>query len=163
MKLSYDEKYYNDIYYCIQEKEFQLKHMIGSQTIYMFFTEFELDPNAPVRNNCRYYNVALTIYDKRTTMYTNMDNHISTGKDPIRDFIIARKMFDALEAKVIEHSVAHKQDSAITIHWEDNRRRDAYYKVLSRKGYKYAKMPWGTKVIMKKFKWKDYKELCQNE
>ena len=156
MKLSYDEKYYNDIYYCIQEKEFQLKRMIENQTIYMFFTEFELDPNIPVRNNCRYYNVALTIYNKSKDMYTNMDNHISTGKDPIRDFIIARKMFDAIEAYVVKkEAVNKKRDIYIYCGWEDNRRRDAYYRVLSKKGYSYVRGPGGHKVIGKKFKWKE--------
>ena len=137
--------------------------MVENQTIYMMFQEMELDPGAYVRNNVRYYNVALTIYNKAKDMYTNMDKHLSTGIDPIRNFIIARKMFDALEANVIRSTVAKKQDAVIIIHWEDNRRRDAYYKVLSRKGYIYGKMPWGTKVIMKKFKWKDYEDMFNNE
>jgi hypothetical protein len=159
LNLSYDEKYYNDIYYCHEERTYQLKRIVGNQTIYMEFSEIELDRNAFVRNDCRYYNVCLTIYNKSKDMYTNMDKHLSTGKDPIRNFIIARKMFDALEAKVVQSAIAHNQDVAIVIHWEDNRRRDAYYKVLSRKGYRYATMPWGTKVIMKKFKWKDWKVI----
>ena len=68
-------------------------------------------------------------------------------------------MFDALEATVVEDAIANKRDVVIFCHWEDNRRRDAYYKVLSKKGYRYGNAPWGQKVIMKKFKWKDYKEM----
>ena len=129
----------------------------------MEFGEIELDCGQYVRNNRRYYNVCLTIYNKSKDMYSNMDKHLVTGADPIRDFIIARKMFDALEAKVVQSTIAQRQDAVILIQWEDNRRRDAYYKVLSRKGYTYGKMPWGTKVIMKKFKWKDYEDMFDNE
>ena len=106
-----------------------------------------------------WYNCALSIYDKRKDMYINMDNHVSTGKDLIRNFIITRKMFNALEAYVIEKNVKKKKDFVIFAHWEDNRRRDAYYKVLSRKGYRYGTTPTGMKVIMKKFKWKDYENI----
>ena len=87
-----------------------------------------------------------------------MDKKLSTGKDLIRNFIVARKMFDALEKKIIEQVVEQKKDAIIFCWWEDNRRRDAYYKVLSKKGYRYGNTPWGRKVIMKKFKWKDYIE-----
>ena len=72
-------------------------------------------------------------------------------------------MFDALEATVVKNAVRYKRDIYIYAHWEDNRRRDAYYKVLSKKGYRYGRAPWTTKVIMKKFKWKDYKDMIEDE
>ena len=105
-----------------------------------------------------WWNIALSIYNKSKDMFTNMDDKKITGIDPIRNFIVARKMFDALEAAVIEDAVRHKRDIYIFTHWVDNRRRDAYYRVLSKKGYRYGTAPWATKVIMKKFRWKDYEE-----
>ena len=113
--------------------------------------------------NDGWVNVALSIYNKSKDVFTNMDKKLSTGIDPIRNFIVARKMFDALEAAIIRYSVVRKQDVVIFCHWEDNRRRDAYYRVLSKKGYRYGNAPWKQKVIMKKFKWKDYLEMLDDE
>ena len=118
----------------------------------------EVDDDSMNSYSSSWWNVALSIYNKRKDMFSNMDKKLSTGIDPFRNFIIARKMFDALEATVIEHGVNNKQDVVIYCHWEDNRRRDAYYRVLSKKGYRYGKTPWGQKVIMKKFKYKDYED-----
>ena len=57
-----------------------------------------------------------------------------------------------------------KRDIVIYCHWVDNRRRDAYYRILSKYGYKYGNVPNETcKVIMKKFRWKDYQEKLNNE
>ena len=115
-------------------------------------------------SDTEWFNVALSIYNKRKDMYSNMDKKLSTGKDLIRNFIIARKMFDALEVVVVEDAIRNEKDIIIFTQWEDNRRRDAYYKVLSRKGYRYGTSPYGNKVIMKKFKWKDYIEMIdENE
>ena len=97
MKLSYDENYYNDIRYCRELREYQLKKIVDNQTIYMGFQEMELDCGQFVKNSTKYYNVFLTIYNKQKDMYINMDKQAITGRDPIRDFIICRKMFDALD------------------------------------------------------------------
>ena len=161
MKLSYDEEYYNSIEWDSDELSYKLEIQYQEddnlQTIWMEFGEIA-DPSMNDYSSS-WWNVALSIYNKRKDMYDNMDKKLSTGKDLIRNFIIARKMFDALEATVVEDAVYQKRDVVIFCHWEDNRRRDAYYKVLSRKGYRYGNAPWGQKVIMKKFKWKDYEEM----
>ena len=150
--------YYDKIKYDKNNDIYTLKIKLNNlQTIYMEFSLINLNRYEPFVE-CKWYNVCLSIHGKRFTMYDNMDKKISTGKDPIYNFIITRNMFNAMETFVIDNTIKQKKDLVICIHWEDNRRRDAYYKVLSRKGYKYAKMPWGTKVIMKKFKWKDYYE-----
>ena len=139
------------------ELEMQYQEDDNLQTIWMQFGEIT-DPSMNDYSSS-WWNIALSIFNKRKDMYDNMDKKLSTGKDLIRNFIIVRKMFDALEATVVEDAIANKRDVVIFCHWEDNRRRDAYYKVLSKKGYRYGNAPWGQKVIMKKFKWKDYKEM----
>ena len=161
MKLEYDEYYYNNIVwdrcYHSYQLEMQYQEEDNLQTLWM---EFQETADKTMNDySSSWWNVALSIYNKRKNMYDNMDKKLSTGQDLIRNFIVARKMFDALEAKVVEDAVYNKKDIVIFCHWVDNRRRDAYYKVLSRKGYRYGNAPWGQKVIMKKFKWKDYKEM----
>lgn len=160
MKLSYDEKYYDEVFFNRSEWAYELNCQVENQTIWMQFGCVNFDRDEDLVTNY-WWNVALSIYNKSKDMYTNMDKKLSTGIDPIRNFIVARKMFDALEAVVIEDSVRNKKDAIIYVHWEDNRRRDAYYRVLSRKGYKYGNAPWKQKVIMKKFKWKDYQEMVE--
>lgn len=161
MILLCDEDYYNNVIWNSHESEYSLSMQYGEkgnlQTIWMGFQE-TADPSMNDYSSS-WWNVALSIYNKRKDMYDNMDKKLSTGKDLIRNFIIARKMFDALEVSVIEDAVYNKRDVVIYCHWVDNRRRDAYYKILSKKGYRYGVAPWGQKVIMKKFKWKDYKEM----
>lgn len=161
MKLSYDEYYYDMVSWNRDESAYELEMQYQEddnlQTIWMQFGEIT-DPSMNDYSSS-WWNIALSIFNKRKDMYDNMDKKLSTGKDLIRNFIIVRKMFDALEATVVEDAIANKRDVVIFCHWEDNRRRDAYYKVLSKKGYRYGNAPWGQKVIMKKFKWKDYKEM----
>ena len=160
MKLSYDESYYNNVYYNPDEDAYELEYQVGTQTIWMQFGLVNFDREEAFVNTF-WFNVALSIYNKSKDMYTNMDKKLSTGIDPVRNFLVARKMYDALEATVIEEAVRQKKDIIIFCHWMDNRRRDAYYKVLSKKGYKYGNAPWKQKVIMKKFKWKDYQEMVE--
>jgi hypothetical protein len=160
LKLSYDKSYFDSIWYNYDEQAYELEIKYPEednlQTIWMQFGE--VDDDSMNSYSSSWWNVALSIYNKRKDIFSNMDKKLSTGKDLIRNFIIARKMFDALEATVIEHGVNNKQDVVIYCRWEDNRRRDAYYKVLSKKGYRYGVTPWGKKVIMKKFKYKDYED-----
>lgn len=161
MKLSYNKEYYDSIWYNSQEDAYELEVIVGSQTIWMQFGLCWNESMSELSDG--WFNVALSIYNKTKDMYTNMDKKISTGIDPVRNFIIARQMFDALEAVVVEEGVRQHKDVVIFCHWMDNRRRDAYYRVLSKKGYRYGNAPWKQKVIMKKFKWKDYKEMCEDE
>ena len=161
MTLSYNQNYFNHIYYNSEEEAYELERQIGSQTIWMQFGYYQHESMSDLNDG--WVNVALSIYNKSKDIFTNMDKKLSTGIDPIRNFIVARKMFDALEAIVVKVAVMRHQDVVIFCHWEDNRRRDAYYKVLSKKGYKYGIAPWKQKVIMKKFKWKDYQEMVAND
>ena len=89
-------------------------------------------------------------------MYTNMDKKIITGKNPFATVAAAKEMFYNVEAYLLDRELVHGSFDEITIFctWVDNRRRDAYYKVLSKMGY-----TWGTidneKCIMKTYKLKD--------
>lgn len=96
------------------------------------------------------WNIALSIYNKRKHADRNVTNAIITGKNPLESFIVARKMFKKLECKVLTSYYGKYYDTIIYCCWVDNRRRDAYYKVLSRYGYDYGVLD-GYKVIYKKF------------
>ena len=167
MKLLCDKKYYDNVNWNNETEAYELITQYNEednlQTIWMEFGIIGWDRDEDL-SDTEWFNVALSIYNKRKDMYSNMDKKLSTGKDLIRNFIIARKMFDALELVVVEDAIRNEKDIIIFTQWEDNRRRDAYYKVLSRKGYRYGTSPYGNKVIMKKFKWKDYIEMIdENE
>lgn len=95
-----------------------------------------------------YFNICLAVYTKRRQASYNEENAIITGKNPFESFIVARKMFLVLEKYVVNRY--RYRDLIIMCRWVDNRRRDAYYKVLSRYGYQYGTL-YGHKAIYKKF------------
>ena len=100
-----------------------------------------------------WWNVALSIYDKRKDMYSNMYKKIITGKNPIATVLNAREMFNEVEKYVISYELTNGNYDELTIFctWVDNRRRDVYYKVLSRLGYDWGRLPSGEKCIMKTY------------
>lgn len=100
-----------------------------------------------------WFNIYISIFNKRKDMYSNMDKKILTGKNPFATVIAARKMFKDVEATVVQEELTYGAFDEITIFctWVDNRRRDAYYKILSRMGYTWGRVD-GHKCIMKTFK-----------
>ena len=111
-----------------------------------------------------WWNIYITIYNKKKDMYDNMDKHIITGKNPFKTFAKAREMFYAVEAQVLEAELLlQPKTEKIIIYctWVDNRRRDAYYKVLSKMGYTWGRTPiMKQKCIMKVYKREDlHKEI----
>lgn len=137
--------------------DYAIDYPIGNQTFHM---EFQLLDNEQIVPTTKYYNIWINLYNKRKDMSRNEDLHISTGLNPMQTVIVARNCFEALQEEVIQNMKIDKKDVVIYCHWVDNRRRDAYYKILSKYGYRYGNIPNETcKVIMKKFKWKDYKEM----
>lgn len=102
------------------------------------------------------WNIYLTIFNKKKDMYTNMDKKIITGKNPIATALAAREMFYNVEAYLLAHELVrgHYDKIKIFCTWVDNRRRNAYYRVLHRLGY-----DWGTidneKCIMKIYRAED--------
>lgn len=138
-----------DVIYDRKNSKYYIKEKIEDQT---FLMEFQEDFHLPT--NTLYYNVWLTITNKRKHWQRNEDLKLSTGKYA---FISAKwtiNAFDELEKRVIEENI---NDYNIVIYcwWTDNRRRDVYYKVLSRKGYTYQYIrpdACNKKVIAKRWK-----------
>ena len=99
-----------------------------------------------------WFNVYMTLYNKRSHINTNESNIKMTGANPLKTIVIARKAFKRLEQEVLL-SFNRKYNVVIHCSWLDNRRRDAYYRVLSKWGYRYGKDPYdGTKWIFRKWK-----------
>lgn len=120
---------------------------IDNQTLHMEFQEVYYT------SDTTYINVYMTLYNKRKHIKSNEANVKMTGLNPIKTALVARRCFNLLERATVEY---YQQWGDVIIYctWLDNRRRDAYYKVLSRKGYTYGKLE-GCKCIMKRFKSED--------
>ena len=117
---------------------------IGNQTLHM-----EFDMNYWTMDSI-WFNVYMTLYNKKSQIKSN-ENHIKmTGTSPMETVAATLKAFKKLEQEVLWR---YNTKYNIIVHctWLDKRRRDAYYKVLSRWGYRYGKDPFdGTKWIFKK-------------
>lgn len=117
---------------------------IDNQTLHMEFQETYWT------SDTTYINVYMTLYNKRKHIESNEANVKMTGLNPIKTALVARRCFNLLEEVTVKHYLQWG-DVIIYCGWLDNRRRDTYYKVLSRKGYTYGKLE-GKKCIMKRFK-----------
>lgn len=149
------DKFYELVRWDSRESDYSIDYPINNQTFHISFQLVDVDDKD--LSKIRYYNVWINLYNKRKDMMRNEDLHISTGLNPIKTVLVARKCFKAIEQIIIEQMERNKKDVVIYCHWVDNRRRDAYYKVLSKWGYRYGHIPIEpNKVIMKKFKYKDY-------
>ena len=118
---------------------------IGNQTLHMAFQEYDTTIDSV------YFNVYMTLYNKRTQITSNETNIKSTGLNPILTYKTALAAFKALEEEVL-CGFNRKNNVIIFCTWLDKRRRDIYYKVLSRFGYTYGRNTDNEKCIYKKFK-----------
>nr|DAJ50685.1 MAG TPA: hypothetical protein [Caudoviricetes sp.] len=132
MNVKYD--YTNRTYY--------IKEKIHNQTMIMQFEECDRSLDMI------YYNVVLGVYNKRKHAQKNEDNAIVTGKYPFETASKAVRAFNLLEQEVIKENKFYNRKIMIMISWVDNRRRDIYYKYLSKRGYKYEVVD-GQKFICK--------------
>ena len=132
MNVKYDYK--NHTYY--------IKEKIHNQTMIMQFEECDRSLDMI------YYNVVLGVYNKRKHAQKNEDNAIVTGKYPFETVAKAVRAFNLLEQEVIKENKFYNRKIMIMISWVDNRRRDIYYKYLSKSGYKYEVVD-GHKFICK--------------
>ena len=146
--------------YRAEDSTYYARRRVGDQTIELGINYFD-----ETCDNKSYWNIYITIFNKRKDMYTNMDKKIITGKKPIETALAAREMFYEVEAKLLDEELVHGPYDAICIFctWVDNRRRDAYYRVLSKMGY-----DWGVcdneKCIMKTYTLADINpDLMENE
>lgn len=137
------------------------RRKVGNQTIELGINYY--DENIHDRKS--WWNIYITIFNKRKDMYSNMDKKIITGKNPFATVIAAREMFSNVEAYLLDHELVHGGFDEITIFctWVDNRRRDAYYKVLSRMGYDWGRIG-KEKCIMKTYRLEDINpEVLEDE
>ena len=137
------------------------RRKIGNQTIELGINYY--DENIHDRKS--WWNIYITIFNKRKDMYTNMDKKIITGKNPFATVIAAREMFSNVEAYLLDHELVHGGFDEITIFctWVDNRRRDAYYRVLSHMGYEWGRIG-KEKCIMKTYRLEDINpEVLEDE
>lgn len=133
MKVFYS--YEDDTYYC--------REQIDNQTI-----ELGMNCNYSSKGeDTTWWNIYISVHNKRKDMYDNMDKHIITGRNPFATFSKAREMFYELEAYVLQQELLFRPKCNKVVFfctWVDNRRRDAYYRVLSKMGY-----DWGLTPILK--------------
>lgn len=117
---------------------------INNQTLYMAFQIYYETWDT------LYFNIYLNLYNKRTRMDYNLEHKIMTGLNPLATIHYGIKAFDTLEKHVLSHYQGYNVH--ISCVWEDNRRRDAYWAFLSKRGYRYGKDVYGNKVIYRKYK-----------
>ena len=116
----------------------------NGQTLFMMFQEME-----DTKLNYRNYNVVVGVYTKRKSAGYNEENALITGHSPWESAIKGIRMFDEMEKYVIQDIQDEGKGINIYVHWVSNRRRDAYYKVLSKRGYSYC-MFEGIKHLVKR-------------
>lgn len=126
--------------------EYFINVPIENQTLHM---AFEMDDWTM---DTVYFNVYMTLYNKRTQIEENESQIKMTGYHPMQTVAAAIKAFKILERETL-WGFNRNYNVVIHCHWLDNRRRDAYYKFLSKRGYRYGKDPFdGNKWIFKKWK-----------
>lgn len=131
-----------NVKYDYKNRTYYIKEKIHNQTMIMQFEECDRSLDMT------YYNVVLGVYNKRKHAQKNEDNAIVTGKYPFETVAKAVKAFNLLEQEVIKENKFYDKKVMIMISWVDNRRRDIYYKYLSKRGYKYEIVD-GQKFICK--------------
>jgi hypothetical protein len=134
MEVQYDKE--NDEYY--------IKEHIDNQTVKLVFQMNNWNEDTI------FFNVYLTLYNKRNQINSNETEAKITGANPMKSFFVVRKAFRYLVWKVLDE-YNWKYDLIIYCTWLDNRRRDAYYKYLSSLGYRYGRID-GEKCIFKRYK-----------
>ena len=131
-----------NVKYDYKNRTYYIKEKIHNQTMIMQFEECDRSLDMI------YYNVVFGVYNKRKHAQKNEDNAIITGKYPFETVAKAARAFNLLEQEVIEQATFYHRRIMIMISWVDNRRRDIYYKYLSKRGYKYEIVD-GQKFICK--------------
>lgn len=132
------------VQYDRENDEYFVKERIGNQTLKLAFQMHDWNTDTI------FFNVYLTLYNKRNQIEGNEAEVKMTGENPLQTFFVVRKAFQYLVWKVLDE-YNWKYDLIIYCTWLDNRRRDAYYKYLSTLGYRYGRID-GEKCIFKRYK-----------
>lgn len=121
-----------EVKYDRENERYIVKEKIDNQT---FFMEFQIFDET---DDTIYFNICMGIYNKRKHVGRNENEARITGLNPVKTVCVAIKAFDLLEKEVIERRPSKRKH--ISCVWVDNRRRDVYYKFLSKRGYQYGKL-----------------------
>ena len=113
----------NDDCYCGKIK-------INNQSILIKFEE--IDRNL----DTIYFNIVATVFSKRKHIEDLHQKELISGKNSIEIVINALKLFDTLELKVIEKFQC--MNIVIICQWYNNKRRNAYWKILKKRGYQWG-------------------------
>lgn len=132
-----------EVKFDFKEEEYYVEEKIENQTFRMAFQRTFKD------NKKEHYNIAMGIYNKRKHVDKNEELALSTGKHPMKSVVTAMRAFAMLEEEIKE--LQGNKSIIVYCTWVDNRRRDAYYKFLSKKGYQYGNIG-GKKCIFKVYK-----------
>lgn len=132
------------VQYNSENDKYFIKERIGNQTVKLVFQMHDWNQDTI------FFNVYLTLYNKHNQIISNEAEVKITGENPLQTFFVVRKAFKYLVWKVLDE-YSWKYDLIIYCTWLDNRRRDAYYKYLSTKGYQYGRID-GEKYIFKRYK-----------
>lgn len=116
-----------------EDSTYYERRKVGNQTIELGINW--LEDSDDERHS--WWNVYITVFNKKKDMFKNMDKKAMTGENPLKNAIIAREMFYDVEAYLLDRELVHGRYDTVTIicTWVNNRRRDAYYRVLSKMGY----------------------------
>lgn len=129
-----------------RNRNFFIKEKLANgQTVIM---SFELECQT---DDTDYWNIAMCVVSKRKHIDKVFESRATTGGDPVATFSVVRKMFRALEEKILQ---CRSRNNFIYCTWLDGKRRDVYYRFLSRLGYRYGKLE-GAKVIFKLYPRRD--------
>lgn len=144
------------VIYREEDDTYYERQKVGNQTIELGMNFYDQN----LHDRKAYFNVYITIFNKRKDMYSNMDKKAITGTNPIANVLTAREMFKRVEQYLLAKEFDYWDEITIFCTWVNNRRRDAYYKVLSRWGYDWG-IIGGQKCIMRTFKWNEEKEYYE--
>ena len=118
------------------------KEKIDNQT---FFMEFQVYDET---EDTSYINICMGVFNKRKHAERNENEVRITGQNPIKTVMTAIRAFNELEKVAIERELWTHDRVHVSCWWVDNRRRDAYYKFLSKRGYQFGNFE-GKKVIFR--------------
>lgn len=118
------------VQYNRQNDSFFVKEKIGKQT---FLMEFDL---WDYTCDMDYYNIAVSLYTKRKHINYNEDCCLSTGLNPMKTIEVGIKAFELLEERIQQRGTK----TMVFCIWTDVKRKKAYYRFLSKRGYKYGRL-----------------------
>lgn len=130
-----------DSYFDRNTGDYGVREQVGNQTMEMWFEKFHESFDTD------YYWVVLSIADKKSQLNNVFEKRQITGRNPHASIIAIRNAFEKLEDIIYHRS----RNAVICVGWEDGKRRDVYWRYLSRKGYRMGTI-FKSKCIYKKFK-----------